>query len=192
MREVWTVGIATGMMQLCSTGVMSNLVNRNIELGMEPERAIFMMTVIALVGIFGSWFIGVLDDKFGTKRVMMCFCIWYGLAIFANVTGTTWGMYLAVVMIGMSIGGSANFMSSFPTSVFGRQGYEKMNTVVFPIQQVLTMTAFLIVGIILSATGSIKGGYMVIGTLAILAIIPVALTRDHYYNLDWKKEHGEK
>ena len=100
-------------------------------------------------------------------------------------------MYLAVVMIGMSIGGSANFMSSFPTSVFGRQGYEKMNTVVFPIQQVLTMTAFLIVGMILSATGSIKGGYMVIGTLAILAIIPVALTRDHYYNLDWKKEHGE-
>lgn len=191
MREVWTVGIATGMMQLCSTGVMSNLVNRNIELGMAPEKAIFMMTVIALVGIFGSWFIGVLDDKFGTKRVMMCFCIWYGLAIFANVTGTTWGMYLAVVMIGMSIGGSANFMSSFPTSVFGRQGYEKMNTVVFPIQQVLTMTAFLIVGMILSATGSIKGGYMVIGTLAILAIIPVALTRDHYYNLDWKKEHGE-
>lgn len=191
MREVWTVGIARGMMQLCSTGVMSNLVNRNIELGMAPEKAIFMMTVIALVGIFGSWFIGVLDDKFGTKRVMMCFCIWYGLAIFANVTGTTWGMYLAVVMIGMSIGGSANFMSSFPTSVFGRQGYEKMNTVVFPIQQVLTMTAFLIVGMILSATGSIKGGYMVIGTLAILAIIPVALTRDHYYNLDWKKEHGE-
>ena len=114
--------IATGMMQLCSTGVMSNLVNRNIELGMAPEKAIFMMTVIALLGIFGSWFIGVLDDKFGTKRVMMCFCIWYGLAIFANVTGTTWGMYLAVVMIGISIGGSANFMSSFPTSVFGRQG----------------------------------------------------------------------
>ena len=190
-REVWTVAIATGMMQLCSTGVMSNLVSRNIELGMAPERAILMMTVIALVGIFGSWFIGVLDDKFGTKRVMMCFCVWYGLAIFANVTGTTWGMYLAVVMIGMSIGGSANFMSSFPTSVFGRQGYEKMNSVVFPIQQVLTMTAFLIVGIILTATGSIKGGYLVIGCLAIAAIIPVALTRDHHYNLDWKKEHGE-
>lgn len=191
MREVWTVAIATGMMQLCSTGVMSNLVNRNIELGMEPDKAIFMMTVIALVGIFGSWFIGVLDDKFGTKRVMMCFCVWYGLAIFANVTGTTWGMYLAVVMIGMSIGGSANFMSSFPTSVFGRQGFEKMNSVVFPIQQVLTMTAFLIIGIILSATGSIRGGYLVVGCLAIAAVIPVALTRDHYYNLDWKKEHGE-
>ena len=191
MREVWTVAIATGMMQLCSTGVMSNLVNRNIELGMTPDKAIFMMTIIALVGIFGSWFIGVLDDKFGTKRVMMCFCVWYGLAIFANVTGTTWGMYLAVVMIGMSIGGSANFMSSFPTSVFGRQGFEKMNSVVFPIQQVLTMTAFLIIGIILSATGSIRGGYLVVGCLAIAAVIPVALTRDHYYNLDWKKAHGE-
>lgn len=56
---------------------------------------------------------------------MMVFCLWYALAVFANVLGTTWSMYLAVIMIGFSIGGSANFMSSFPASVFGRQGFEE-------------------------------------------------------------------
>lgn len=68
MKEVWTVGLATGILQLCSTGVMSQLVSRNIELGMDANKAVLMMTVIALVGIFGSWFIGVLDDKFGTRK----------------------------------------------------------------------------------------------------------------------------
>lgn len=188
MKEVWTVGLATGILQLCSTGVMSQLVSRNIELGMDANKAVYMMTVIALVGIFGSWFIGVLDDKFGTKKTMMVFCLWYALAVFANVLGTTWSMYLAVIMIGFSIGGSANFMSSFPASVFGRQGFEKMNSVVFPIQAIMTCVAFLINGIALKATGSLKGAFIVVACFALLDIFVVAITTDHKYNLDFQEE----
>ena len=188
MKEVWTVGLATGILQLCSTGVMSQLVSRNIELGMDANKAVLMMTVIALVGIFGSWFIGVLDDKFGTKRTMMVFCLWYALAVFANVLGTTWSMYLAVIMIGFSIGGSANFMSSFPASVFGRQGFEKMNSVVFPIQAIMTCVAFLINGIALKATGSLRGAFIVVACFALIDIFVVAITTDHKYNLDFQVE----
>ena len=188
MKEVWTVGLATGILQLCSTGVMSQLVSRNIELGMDANKAVLMMTVIALVGIFGSWFIGVLDDKFGTKRTMMVFCLWYALAVFANVLGTTWSMYLAVIMIGFSIGGSANFISSFPASVFGRQGFEKMNSVVFPIQAIMTCVAFLINGIALKATGSLRGAFIVVACFALIDIFVVAITTDHKYNLDFQEE----
>lgn len=188
MKEVWTVGLATGILQLCSTGVMSQLVSRNIELGMDANKAVLMMTVIALVGIFGSWFIGVLDDKFGTKKTMMVFCLWYALAVFANVLGTTWSMYLAVIMIGFSIGGSANFMSSFPASVFGRQGFEKMNSVVFPIQAIMTCVAFLIKGIALKATGSLRGAFIVVACFALIDIFVVAITTDHKYNLDFQEE----
>lgn len=188
MKEVWTVGLATGILQLCSTGVMSQLVSRNIELGMDANKAVLMMTVIALVGIFGSWFIGVLDDKFGTKKTMMVFCLWYALAVFANVLGTTWSMYLAVIMIGFSIGGSANFMSSFPASVFGRQGFEKMNSVVFPIQAIMTCVAFLINGIALKATGSLKGAFIVVACFALIDILVVAITEDHKYNLDFQED----
>ena len=188
MKEVWTVGLATGILQLCSTGVMSQLVSRNIELGMDANKAVLMMTVIALVGIFGSWFIGVLDDKFGTKRTMMVFCLWYALAVFANVLGTTWSMYLAVIMIGFSIGGSANFMSSFPASVFGRHVFEKMNSFVFPIQDIMTCVAFLINGIALKATGSLRGAFIVVACFALIDIFVVAITTDHKYNLDFQEE----
>ncbi|MCR5468338.1 MAG: MFS transporter [Lachnospiraceae bacterium] len=189
-REVWTVGLATGVLQLCSTGVMSQLVSRNIELGMTQAEAVSMMTVVAVVGIFGSWFIGVLDDKFGTKKTMIVFCLWYALAVLANVTGTKWGMYLAVFMIGMSIGGSANFMSSLPTSVFGRQGFEKVNSVIFPIQAIMTCVAFLIDGLALKLTGSLRGAYIVVACFALANMVIVALTRDHYYNLDFKSEQN--
>ena len=184
---VWTVAIATGILQCCSTGVMSQLVVRNQELGMSATQAISMMTVIAVVGIFGSWFIGILDDKFGTKKVMVLFCVWYAAAILANVTNTTAGMYIAVVMIGISIGGSANFMTSFPSSVFGRHGFETVNSVIFPIQSILTASAFMINGISLNATGSLRWSYLILAVIALINIIFVGLTKDHQFNLDWKK-----
>ena len=185
---VWTVAIATGILQCCSTGVMSQLVVRNQELGMSATQAISMMTVIAVVGIFGSWFIGILDDKFGTKKVMILFCIWYGAAILANVTNTTAGMYIAVIMVGISIGGSANFMTSFPSSVFGRHGFETVNSVIFPIQSILTASAFMINGISLNATGSLRWSYLILAVIALINIIFVGLTKDHQFNLDWKKK----
>ncbi len=184
---VWTVAIATGILQCCSTGVMSQLVVRNQELGMSATQAISMMTVIAVVGIFGSWFIGILDDKFGTKKVMVLFCVWYAAAILANVTNTTAGMYIAVVMIGISIGGSANFMTSFPSSVFGRHGFETVNSVIFPIQSILTACAFMINGISLNVTGSLRWSYLILAVIALINIIFVGLTKDHQFNLDWKK-----
>ncbi len=184
---VWTVAIATGILQCCSTGVMSQLVVRNQELGMSSTQAISMMTVIAVVGIFGSWFIGILDDKFGTKKVMVLFCVWYAAAILANVTNTTAGMYIAVVMIGISIGGSANFMTSFPSSVFGRHGFETVNSVIFPIQSILTACAFMINGISLNVTGSLRWSYLILAVIALINIIFVGLTKDHQFNLDWKK-----
>ena len=153
---------------------------------MSATQAISMMTVIAVVGIFGSWFIGILDDKFGTKKVMILFCIWYAAAILANVTNTTAGMYVAVIMIGISIGGSANFMTSFPSSVFGRHGFETVNSVIFPIQSILTASAFMINGISLNATGSLRWSYLILAVIALINIIFVGLTKDHQFNLDWK------
>lgn len=185
-RGMWTVAIATGILQCCSTGVMSQLVVRNQELGMSPTQAVSMMTIIAVVGIFGSWLIGVLDDKFGTKKVMIIFCLWYALAILANVTNTTWGMYVAVFMIGISIGGSANFMTSFPSSVFGRHGFEKVNSVIFPIQSIITACAFLVDGISLNVTGSLRWSYLILAIIALINMIVIGITKDREFNLDWQ------
>ena len=89
-------------------------------------------------------------------------------------------------MIGISIGGSANFMTSFPSSVFGRHGFETVNSVIFPIQSILTASAFMINGISLNATGSLRWSYLILAVIALINIIFVGLTKDHQFNLDWK------
>ena len=61
------------------------------------------MTVPACVGVFGSFIIGMFNDKFGTKRTMLFFGVWYIIALLCNVSETNFGTCISIFMIGMAI-----------------------------------------------------------------------------------------
>lgn len=186
--SLWLTAVTTGFFQICSVGVMSQLVVRNQQLGFTQAHAVAIMTVLACIGVFGSFIIGMFDDKFGTKRTMIFFGVWYIVALLCNVSETTFGVYISIFMIGMAIGGSANFTTSLPTSVFGRQGFSKVNSVLFPIQGLFTSLCFAVNGIVLNITGSLRYAYIVFACVAGVNIILVALINEHKYNQDFKKE----
>ncbi|ONI38848.1 MFS transporter permease [Candidatus Epulonipiscium fishelsonii] len=190
-KELWIASIATGCFQICSTGIMSTLVLRNLEIGFSIEIAMTIMSICAFVGIVGSWSIGILDDKFGTKRTMLGFGVWYASALLCNATQVMPMIYLSIFMIGMGIGGSANFTTSLPTSIFGRQGFDKVNSVIFPIQGAITALCFAINGIVSQLTGgSYRWSYVIFAGIAILASILVTTIDDKKYNRDFKAENA--
>ena len=154
------------------------------------------MTVIALIGVFGSWLIGVIDDTIGTKKTMIFFGIWYAIALTFNFMSNTVGLtfYISIFMIGMGIGGSANFTTSLPTSVFGRQGFEKVNSVIFPIQGFVTAWCFVINGVITNVVGNLKMAYVIFACVAIVNVLLVSFVNEHRFNRDHQAEeiHEEK
>lgn len=187
-KHMWLAAVTPGLLQVCSTGVMTQLVVRNIELGFSEGKAVATMTVLALIGVAGSWFIGVLDQKLGTKKAMMGFSAFYGLALVLNATNNMPLVYISLLMIAISIGGSANFTASLPTAVFGRHGYDKVNSVVFPIQGAVTNLAFLINGRILLMTGQLRYAYVVLAVIAFVNVVLIALVNEHKYNRDFNSQ----
>ncbi len=187
-KELWLAAIATGIFQICSVGVMTQMVLRNVEFGFEMATAVSIMSVIAIIGICGSWLVGLIDDKIGTKKTMIGFGIWYAVALFLNASEVMSLVYVSMFMIGMGIGGSANFMTSLPTSIFGRHGYDKVNSVLFPMQGVLTAFCFAINAAVLSMTGSYRFVYVTLGALAIANVIIILFINENKYNRDKKAE----
>lgn len=185
-REVWLTALTTGIFQLVTVGVMTQLVVRNMQLGFTQTQAISIMTFLAAIGVVGSWLFGVLDDKYGTKPTMIVFGLWYMGALFFNVLETTTSIYISVFMIGMAIGGSANFTTSLPAAVFGRHGFEKVNSVVFPIQGIITSLNFLLSGISIALTGSLRGAYIVFICIIALNLILIKLVDEHKFNRDYQ------
>ncbi|SDB06589.1 MFS transporter [Eubacterium oxidoreducens] len=194
-KEVWTVAITTGLFQICSVGVMSQLVLRNEELGFSANQAMSIMTVLALIGVVGSWIIGVFDDKLGTKKTMIGFGAWYAAALVLNFTNNMPCVIVSLFMIAIGIGGSANFTTSLPTSVFGRQGFNKVNSVIFPIQGAVTAMQFMINAVVQKATGGqIRYAYLVFVAVAVVNILIIMKVDEHRYNRDYKdaKEKQEQ
>ncbi len=192
-KELWLAAVTTGFFQICSVGVMTQLVLRNVEIGFEQQTALNIMTVLALGGVVGSWLVGVIDEKIGTKKTMIGFGVWYCVALLLNfATGMTITplVYVSLFMIAMGIGGSANFTTSLPTSIFGRQGFDKVNAVIFPIQGAITALCFAVNGIVQLITGGqIRMAYIVFAGVALVNVVLVLLIDEHKYNRDWKAAH---
>ena len=188
-KELWLAAITTGFFQICSVGVMSQLVKRNVELGFQQQEAMNVMTILALGGVVGSWLVGVIDDKIGTKKTMVGFGIWYAVALLFNFTAVdqvTPLVYVSLFMIAMGIGGSANFTTSLPASIFGRHGFDKVNSVLFPIQGAVTALCFLVNGTVQLITGGqIRMAYLVFAGVALVNVVLVLLVNEHRYNRDF-------
>ncbi len=186
-KELWLTAVTTGIYQLVTVGVMTQLVVRNMQLGFTQVQAITIMTFLAAIGVGGSWLFGILDDKYGTKPTMIIFGLWYMVALFFNVLEMKYSIYISVFMIGMSIGGSANFTTSLPAAVFGRHGFEKVNSVIFPIQGIITSMNFLLSGISIALTGSLRGAYVVFICIIGVNLFLITRVNEHKFNKDFHK-----
>lgn len=191
--QVWICAICTGVFQICSVGTMSQMINRTTNgFGFSTTVAASIMSACAIVGVVGSFLIGVLDQKIGTKKAMIFFGCWYACALLCNFTNTMPGFWISIVMIGIGIGGSANFTTSLPASVFGRQGFDKVNSVLFPIQGIITALTFAINGAVMNMTGgNVRYAYIIDACLALInVLLIVVFVKDHKYNRDWQAEQA--
>lgn len=187
-KELWMVAIVIGINQLVTTGVMSQMVIRNISLGFKQEEAVGLMSVCAVVGVCGSYLFGWIDQKIGVKKAILSFLILYSIALLINVSDTIIGAYISVAMIGIAIGASANFMVSLPASVFGRHGFSKVYAAYFPIMNAILMTNYIINAQAIRLTGSLRGAYMVFIGLLVINMILISFVNTRKYNKDYMKE----
>ena len=187
-KEMWLVALVIGINQLVTTGVMSQMVVRNIGLGFTQAKAIGLMTVCAVIGVGGSYLYGWLDQKLGVKKAIIIFLLWYSCALAVNITENITAVYISVLMIGISIGGAANFIISLPASVFGRHGFAKAYSVFFPIMSAILFSNYIINAQAIRLTGSLRGAYMVFLGMLLINIIFISITDVRKYNKDYMAE----
>jgi sugar phosphate permease len=187
-KTFWLVAIASGGYQFVSTIIITQLVVRNQEVGFTQAQAVGIMTVLAFAGIVGSWIIGALDQKIGTKKTMIFFGIWYAVALFLEVTEIRALVIVFLVMFALALGGSANFTTSLPAAVFGRHGFKKVNSVLFPIQALVSSFGFCVNGNVLNATGNLRMSYIIAAVAALVVVVIVLFINEHQYNRDFMTE----
>ena len=188
-KETWLCVLSTGFLMLVQMGIMTQLVARNMEVGMNQALATGVMSAIAVIGVIGSVIIGRIVFKLGIKKAGVLTCVLYIAAMLLNVSGIVPLVWVSLVIIGFLGAAAPNLMNSIPGSVFGRVGYAKVNSVVFPLTSIIFMLNFAVNGLIKQLFNSLSVAYIVFAVLAFISILLILALQDHKYDQDYMAAH---
>ena len=188
-KETWLCVLSTGLLMLVQMGIMTQLVARNMEVGMNQALATGVMSAIAVIGVIGSVIIGRIVFKLGIKKAGVMTAVLYVVALLCNISGVMPLVWISLVIIGFLGAAAPNLMNSIPGSVFGRVGYAKVNSVVFPITNIIFMCNFAVNGIVQGLFHSISAVYIVFAVLALISLFLILAIQDHKYDQDYMAAH---
>ena len=188
-KETWLCVLSTGFLMLVQMGIMTQLVARNMEVGMNQALATGVMSAIAVIGVTGSVIIGRIVFKLGIKKAGVMTAVLYVVALLCNISGIMPLVWISLVIIGFLGAAAPNLMNSIPGSVFGRVGYAKVNSVVFPITNIIFMCNFAVNGIVQGLFHSISAVYIVFAVLALISLFLILMIQDHKYDQDYMAAH---
>lgn len=190
IKEVWFIGISFGILYMTSTGILSQWVPRLISFGYTQNTAILMLSIAAAIGIAGSYIWGWIDVKIGPKKASVGIMIWYVVTTFLFVLPFSKPiLYIAVIMIGLSIGGVANLVASLTGTIFGRHEFARAFGVINPISGVVRVTAYTVLAFGLKMLGGYSGAHAIFLALTIIAtILTVLIKEDAFVNLKSKNQ----
>lgn len=177
-KELWLSAVVPGLMGLALVGIISQFVARNMELGLSQPVAVGAMSVAAVCGIIGSYVVGILDTKLGTKKAAMLYCAFFAVGILCSILGehSKALVYISIIIIGASLGGTTNFQVSWPASIFGVLDYPYVNKLSFPLGYCIVSLNFVINSVVLKATGTLGKAYIVFLILLLVNIVIIKLT----------------
>ena len=177
--QTWCIALCCGIMMLFSSAISSQLVPRLVAAGYPADVAPLMFSAAAIFGCIGSWFIGFLDNKIGTKASLFIMMGGMAIACVFTTLGNTVLMWIALVLLGVELGGSSNFTTSLTVRYWGRYNFQRVYGVIILVTQIVG--AF---GAVFASSTSTRWNYdvtyLIMAALSVVAILLMIPVRDGF------------
>ena len=152
-KEFWFGSISVAALLSCAIGLMSQsmqIVNAGIG---EAQYSMVMLTVM-IFGCIGSYVIGLIDTKIGTKKAMVISCVLMVIAGVLGLIGSGTILWIAMIFVAMFMGASSNFGVSLCAQYWRREDFGRVFALMSPIGSAISSASpVVIAGLLFGATG---------------------------------------
>ena len=177
-KELWLVTLIAGICSIAQTGLMAQWIVRYDGTTFENIAGL-MMSICAVVGIFGSMIAGFLENKLGTKRAYVFLALWFAVGLLLNFSNVPALVYISIPMFGLIITLYQIFMPVFELGTFGRENFKQANAVIFPVSSICGQLAFVVISLCKTAFGEVRYTYIFFAALLVFsAFLALALRSD--------------
>lgn len=183
--DFWFITIPMGALLMCSVGMMTQT---NAIIGNYAElNYTTVMAASCVVACFGSWLLGVIDTKIGTKKAIVISVI---IMIIGGVLGAIHGagwLLASFVCLSVFEGAASNFTVSAAAQYWRREDFSNVFACVNPIANILQAAGPMMIANLLFTKGyqtmfAVSAGIGVVCLVLILLFRPahVKATDDKY------------
>ena len=180
-RDFWFAAVSCGLLLMGAVGTMTQ--SQAIITSFPELDFAKIMMIIAIFGAIGSWLLGVLDTRFGTRKSMIiatCLMILSGILGFvATQTGVGALVVLSLIFVAMFMGASSNYTVSVAAQYWRREDFSSVFACVNPVANIFNAIAPTIVAILIGMQG-VKGVFLFLGCAGVVGLILMILfSKDH-------------
>ncbi|MBR2561134.1 MAG: MFS transporter [Eubacterium sp.] len=177
--DFWLITIPQGILLLGSVGAMTQVMALIGQFGFVQDNSptavgAMLLLIFAGIGCFGSWILGVIDTRFGTKTSILLSCIFMIISAVLCFTGTV-SHKAPLFIIGFAflqifMGASSNFTVSTAAQYWRREDFPSAFSFINPLANLICAFGPMII----AGVGFTKGfhvAWVIIGVLGVIALV---------------------
>ncbi len=176
-KDFWLITLPMGFLLFGSVGMMTQTMSI---LGGYAEQLAFIggfeavMPMIAVVACIGSWLLGVLDTKYGTRFALIVSSLFMIVAGIAGAITNVAALLIALACLAIFMGASSNFTVSGAAQYWRREDFPSVFAVVNPIANILQAIGPMVIAILIS-TSTYSSAFIMVGVLGAISLIMMLL-----------------
>ena len=179
--DFWLITLPMGLILMVSVAMMtqSSSIIASFDGNLNE-----VMPLVMIFGIIGSYVLGLIDTKIGTRKSMM---IAEALMVIAGILGLVGGKVpttIAIVFVALFMGSSSNYTVSGAIQYWRREDFPSVYSSVNPVANIVCNIGPVVFGVIIgqaSAAGNLAEGvkklFIIALVLGVLALVLTALFR---------------
>lgn len=184
-RDFWFITIPMGFLLFCAVGLMTQsmsiLGNFAAELAPVGGFGIVMLGV-AVVACFGSWLLGVLDTKFGTRTAIAISVAVMIIGGFVGAIHSLGCLLIGMFCVAIFMGASSNFTVSSAAQYWRREDFPSVFACVNPIANAIQAVGPMVIAI-LATTQGYQAAFIAVGVLGVLGMVCILLFSSKHVKL---------
>ena len=172
--QFWLITIPMGTLLMCSVGMMTQ--TQTIIGAYETLNFETIMAMVMIFALIGSYVLGLVDGKWGTKTAVTVSVIVMLLAGVLGGIGSTVPAVISIILLAIFMGAASNFTVSGAAQYWRREDFSSVFAVVNPIANIIQSAGPMMVAMTIGiGMGKGMGVTLPFWITAVIAVISLIL-----------------
>ncbi len=176
LRDFWLAVIPMGSMLLCAVGFATQTNAILGSAGAELDKFggfSGVMLMFCIFGIIGSYVLGIVDARIGTKKAVLISVILMVLSGIIGIIPNTFCLVLSVIVLALFQGSSSNFTVSFTAQYWRREDFQSVFSCVNPIANVIQAMGPMMIAALFFGKGvtAVYTAILIFGVISLICIL---------------------